>query len=307
MKLSKINTEIGKLIESVVKEEVLKAMNITEGGCDKCKSGECQCGINESEVAVCESCGLNETECKCPVSESETDVEEGNKFTDALSKAKEAGEEEFDVDGKTYPVKESTKKVLRLTESDLIELVEKLVSEQNVPGIDTYKKSHKESGKHNKDNNDLVTKKMKEYTDIEGNTGNEFPIQTGGEIKGERVEKDEELEFIEDMKGGMQALEYDRTPENFEEKTEKQLKGDSTQGNAQFDVFGEPLGNVVPTETGEKVNKTRKREGLAKEKKKGYNTFPQKVETVNESMINDKVISDMKKMKKLVDYTKKTQ
>ena len=295
MKLNKFNKELGNIIENVVKDEVLKTLNITE------------------DATVCENCGLNETECKCSVNE-ESDVDEGNAFTDARSKAIEAGEDSFTVDGKEYPVKgdkekvkESTKKVLTLTESELISLIEKLVSEQSVPGIDEYKKAHKESGKFNKDNDEIVSKKMSEYTDVEGGEKNEFPNQNGGEVKADRVEDDEEIEFIEDMKGGMTALEYDRTNDEFEEKVEKQLKGDSTQGNAQVDEDNEPLGNVVPTETGEKFDKARKRQGLNKEKKKGYNTFPQKVEQVKESLINDKVLSDMDKMRHLVLYTKKTQ
>lgn len=300
MKLDKFNTELGKIIENVVMEEVQKTLNITE-----------------EEGKVCESCGLNEAECQCPVNESDVEVEEGNAFTDARAKAIEAGEDSFEVDGKEYPVKgeedeikESvkSKKVLRLTESELVDLIEKLVSEQkNIPGLDAYTKAHKESGKQNKENDELVAKKMKEYSDIEGDTSEEFPKQNGGEIKADRVEKDEEIEFIEDMKGGMTALEYHRTNDEFEDKVEKQLKGDSTQGNAQVDEDGEPLGNVVPTETGEKFDKARKRQGLNKEKKKGYNTFPQKVETVKESMISEQVLSDMDKMKHLVLYSKRTQ
>ena len=292
MKLNNFNTELGKIIENVVKEEIQKTLNITE-----------------EEGKVCESCGLNEAECQCHVNESDSEVEEGNEFTGARADAIEKGEDSFEVDGKEFPVKESKtgKKVLRLTESELIDLIERLVSEQKVPGMDAYEKAHKESGKENKENDELVAKKMKEYTDIEGNTGDEFPNQNGGEVKAERVEKDEEIEFIEDMKGGIHAMEYDRTNDEFEEKVDKQLTGDSTQGNAQVDEEGNPLGNVVPTETGEKFKKTRERQGLNKEKKKGYKTFPQKVETVNESMINESVKSDMDKMRHLVLYSKRTQ
>ena len=298
MKLENFNTELGKIIESVVKEEVEKTLNITE-----------------EEGKVCESCGLNESECQCPVNEQDSEVEEGNEFSGARADAIEKGEDSFEVDGKEYPVtgekemKESVnkKKVLRLTESELIDLIEKLVSEQKVPGLDAYEKAHKESGKENTENDELVAKKMKEYTDIEGNTGDEFPKQNGGEVNAERVEEDEEIEFIEDMKGGIHAMEYDRTNDEFEDKVEKQLTGDSTQGNAQVDEDGNPLGNVVPTETGEKFNKTRERQGLNKEKKKGYNTFPQKVEQVKESMISESVQSDMDKMRHLVLYSKKTQ
>ena len=40
------------------------------------------------------------------VIEDEEEVEEGNAFGDAVRKAKEAGEDEFEVGGKTYQVKE---------------------------------------------------------------------------------------------------------------------------------------------------------------------------------------------------------
>jgi len=43
-----------------------------------------------------------------PVRESD-EVEEGNAFGDAVRKAKEAGEEEFEFDGKTYKVEEAAK------------------------------------------------------------------------------------------------------------------------------------------------------------------------------------------------------
>ena len=39
----------------------------------------------------------------------EADVEEGNEFSGELAKAKAAGKKEFEVDGKTYPVKEAAK------------------------------------------------------------------------------------------------------------------------------------------------------------------------------------------------------
>lgn len=40
--------------------------------------------------------------------EDDTEIEEGNAFSAALKKAKEDGEDEFEVDGKTFKVKESS-------------------------------------------------------------------------------------------------------------------------------------------------------------------------------------------------------
>ena len=54
----------------------------------------------EVEEGVCETC-----------EEDDEDVEEGNAFGDAVAKAKEAGETEFEVGGKTYKVRENWSKI----------------------------------------------------------------------------------------------------------------------------------------------------------------------------------------------------
>ena len=54
----------------------------------------------ELEEGVCETCD-----------EDDEDVEEGNAFGDAVAKAKESGETEFEVGGKTYKVRENWSKI----------------------------------------------------------------------------------------------------------------------------------------------------------------------------------------------------
>jgi len=54
----------------------------------------------ELEEGVCETCD-----------EDDEDVEEGNAFGDAVAKAKESGETEFEVGGKTYKVCENWSKI----------------------------------------------------------------------------------------------------------------------------------------------------------------------------------------------------
>jgi cytochrome oxidase Cu insertion factor (SCO1/SenC/PrrC family) len=61
----------------------------------------------------------------------EDDVEEGNEFTGALAKAKEEGKKEFEVDGKTYKVKEGVNEDINLNvsangEEDVVKLITKL-------------------------------------------------------------------------------------------------------------------------------------------------------------------------------------
>ena len=55
---------------------------------------------DELEEGVCETCD-----------EDDEDVEEGNAFGDAVAKAKESGETEFEVGGKTYKVRENWSKI----------------------------------------------------------------------------------------------------------------------------------------------------------------------------------------------------
>jgi hypothetical protein len=82
--------------------------------CPECESDPCECeekldevaaiaklaGLAESQGELCKKC--HEDPCEC-----ESDVDEGNEFTGELAKAKASHKKEFEVDGKTYPVKES--------------------------------------------------------------------------------------------------------------------------------------------------------------------------------------------------------
>ena len=106
-----------------------------------------------------------------------TETDEGNAFSGALANAKKSGEDSFEVDGKKYPVKES----YRLTETELVSMIEKIVKEQKTEAVEktketklkpiggtpkgysAYEKAHKGSGKENDDNIKAVTKKMNEY------------------------------------------------------------------------------------------------------------------------------------------------
>jgi hypothetical protein len=88
---------------------------------------------------------LYEVEFDKEMEEGET--EEGNAFTGALADAKKKGDDEFEVDGKKYNVKES----ILFTENDLIDLIEKIVKEEksNIKvsepkGYAEYEKAFKE-------------------------------------------------------------------------------------------------------------------------------------------------------------------
>jgi hypothetical protein len=72
---------------------------------------------------------------RTPRDMGEAETEEGNAFSGALADAKKSGKDSFEVDGKTYNVKENRKSSLKLTEDELIDLIEQIVMEQSVKGF----------------------------------------------------------------------------------------------------------------------------------------------------------------------------
>lgn len=235
----------------------------------------------------------------------------------------------------------------RLTESEIIDLIEKIVMEQTSK-ITASDKDFKKVEKRNKEVNDKHIKdtvnKMKEYLKdaSEGEYDMEpknFP-QGNGEMK-EMPKKaykasDAVEEYIDDFAyPGMTNLVYDEIKPN-DEWIEANIKGSSKTGNAQTDEDGNALGNVVPSELGEKMYKNYKDNVYgAEQMNASYKRYPQPVDQAGESTEEgdlalkkgakksqdifkklgesnedkkSKLISEeIKKMKSLVDYNKKTQ
>jgi len=86
----------------------------TEKGTGKFDKKQISTGTVYTKKAEKDAESDEDAKAKKKVKESETkvdeaDVEEGNEFSGELAKAKAAGEEEFEVDGKKYPVKEAAK------------------------------------------------------------------------------------------------------------------------------------------------------------------------------------------------------
>ena len=299
----------------------------------------------------------------------EAETEEGNAFSGALAKAKESGKDSFEVDGKKYNVKESRKSSLRLTEDELIDMIEQIVLEQKVKDIaekeniskkspEGLKKTEKVLGQNKKENEDYakeVVKKMKDYMKdmFSGSNGydenpDDFP-QSNYDMEKDHKEKkyhpsDAVEEYIEAFAyPGMTNLVYDEIKPD-DEMIEKQIKGDSKNGNAVTGSDGKALGNVSKRseKTGERFKKNFD-ENLygAEQQKASYKRQPQEtIEVAGEgktkgslkskqgadkaSSINkaskilntleskeekkSKVISEeMEKMKNLIGYNRKTQ
>jgi hypothetical protein len=207
----------------------------------------------------------------------EQETEEGNAFSGALSDAKKRGKDSFEVDGKKYPVKEN-KGSLKLTEDELIDMIEKIVMEQKVKdkdekdnitkktaqGLKDTDKVLTQNKKINDDHTKEVVKKMKEYlkdmTKAEYNENpDDFPRSNYDIDKDEKVMKynpsDAVEEYIEAFSyPGMTNLVYDEIKPD-DEKIDKYLKGDSTTGNAVTDKDGKALGNVVKSKVGDRFKK----------------------------------------------------
>jgi hypothetical protein len=265
---------------------------------------------------------------------SETD--EGNAFSGALSNAKKSGEDSFEVDGKKYPVKES----YRLTETELVSMIEKIVKEQKTEAVEktketklkpiggtpkgysAYEKAHKGSGKENDDNIKDVTKKMKDYLK-DGSKGDYdmnpkmFPVGNGELEKMDKMafEMTDDLEDFNYEIAGLNLPTPDAVEFN-EDFMEKLYKGDSTTGNA-------PGGNALESKANDRFDKLRKKNTLKKLKDQSYNRVSQpvyneksgtekgkginiKLESVEDKKTKQ-ISEEFNRMKSLIGYDRKTQ
>ena len=234
------------------------------------------------------------------------------------------------------------------TESEMIDIIENIVNEEKKKGKapsaqNILKSSLGLSKKENDDYIKSVTKKMKDYLkdaskgDFEMDPTN-FP--EGNYDLDKRKEKlkkytpsDAVDEYIDAFSyPGMTNLVYDEIKPN-DKNIEKYLKGDKTTGNAEVDEDGKALGNVVPSEVGDKFLKNYKENLYGQEQmtasykrqsqpvdmagddtesgslksKKGKKTAQGVLDAVDESVENQKVILEMQKMKNIIGYNQKTQ
>ena len=162
-----------------------------------------------------------------------------------------------------------------------------------------------------------------------------FPTENGGKRK-KYTPSEAVDEYIDAFSyPGQTNLVYDEIKPN-KERIEKYLKGDSTTGNAQVDKDGKALGNVVPSEVGEKffknfeenlygqeqMNASYKRQpqpvdqaGEETERgslksKRGKKTSQGVLNKLEESQNEKKVIKlteEFVRMQSLMNYTTKTQ
>ena len=234
---------------------------------------------------------------------------EGNAFSGALADAKKSGKDSFEVDGKEYQVKES-KGSLKLTEDELIDMIEKIVMEQKVKdkaeknnitiktaqGLKDTDKVLGQNKKINDDHTKEVVKKMKEYMKdmFMGGHGYEdqpedFP-QSNYDMEKDHKEKkynpsDAVEEYIDNFAyPGMTNLVYDEIKPD-DEMIGKQMKGDAKNGNAVTGKDGKALGNVSKRslKVGEKFKKNFDENLYGAEQMNGsYKRVPQPVDVAGD-------------------------
>lgn len=277
---------------------------------------------------------------------------EGNAFTGALSNAKKHHKDEFKVGGKKFKVKES----ILYTESDLLDLIENLVIEEKntfkksePKGYKEYERVHNADKKENDNYLKSVAKKMTDYLKGSSDSGSKyemketkkFPTENGGMKKGIRKKytpSDAVDDYVDAFSyPGQTNLRFnDIKP--IKKNIEKYLKGDRTTGNAQVDDDGNALGNVVPSDVGEKFFKnfeenlygheqadaSYKRysqpvdfagedieKGSLKSKRgKGKKTAQTVLDNIDESVEPKKIVKlneEFGRMQELMGYSRKTQ
>jgi hypothetical protein len=236
-----------------------------------------------------------------------------NEMGEEKKSCEKCGKEMCECGGGMY---ESKKKTIRLTETELTNMIAKMVSE-SIPGLDAAKKSHTESGKENKANIAAVEKKIAATMKFDGNDNPEFPKAIG---KGEKVARKNTPAQEDEIKknfAGLENLDYDIEPsQQFKDRLKKSIEGHSTTGNAptteKTDVkpsngskLGEEPkdkdGNVIPTpETAKGIEKQVKDRQKDKDSRELYTkqAVPVKSKSINE---------EVEKMKKMFKYNEKTQ
>jgi len=280
----------------------------------------------------------------------EEELEEGNAFSEARCNAICSGEKSFKVDGKEYQVTDvdmsdkkacgcksvkESKKNIKLTESELVELIERIVNEEKVVTQNILNKNLKASKDENEQNLKDVQKKMEDYMKDMGQEyepeSKKFPI--GNKIMNRQGEDNKTVkdgkkkiytpskaveEYIDQIarSGGMENLDYDQIKPN-EEWLEMNIEGSSKTGNSQ------EYANAVPTDVNKSVNRRRKMNILAKLKRDSYQKASQPVydmagesthmekmlgldESVNEKQ-KGKIDEEIQKMKSFIGYNSRTQ
>jgi len=330
-----IENMIDGIVEKVLSEEInKKAKQITESVTEEIdemeefyeiakqrKEERMEAKKAKPDFLDLDSDGDTEESMKKAAGETDEEVEEGNEFSGARQDAIDAGEDEFEVDGKTYPVKES----LSLTEEEMIDLIEKIIQEEKIEGIKSQDSAMKQSKKDTDSYMKDLMNKFKDY--LKDGSEGKFEMEPKHFPKGNgELKKMEKMaytpspgveEYIDQIarSGGMENLDYDQIKPN-EEWLDNNILGSSETGNS------DEYANAVPTDVNKGVKKRKDDNILAALKKQSYNKAPQPVTDFAGHHTNDekfagiqvaedkkqvKINEDLERIKKLFSHKYKTQ
>lgn len=200
---------------------------------------------------------------------------------------------------------ESTqKKIITLSETQMAELLKKIINEVAVPTMDPKTEEVlSKDGNQNDEALKAVEKKIKDYLSFKGNDNPKFPNQIGmGDDKAARVATTDEEEIIDDNRGrGPQDLDYQNEPsKEFKERLKMSLVGDSKMGNPSDAV------NAIKTDVGEKIHKNIEKRQKIHKKEPIYAKEPVPVKTKGEEDLRP-VHEEINRMKQMSSYSEKTQ
>ena len=112
------NPEGCKKIKEIIADGGEDTLNKLEEYCGKSEMGEALYG-NQKRLDKNKNNKIDSEDFKMLRAEDDEELEEGNAFTGALSKAKKSGKDSFEVDGKKYSVKESNAKFIQKAEKEI--------------------------------------------------------------------------------------------------------------------------------------------------------------------------------------------
>ena len=262
--------------------------------CPKCGMVDCKCN-HKKETKESDEKWIQKTHMKKGALHKKLGVPEGDKIPVTKLKSlkaelhkKSEGDKKLSVaDSKLLKqvnlaltlksVKES-KNSLRLTETELIDMIESLVLEQKAKDTSEknniskkeatgLKKTEKVLEKNKSEGDSYFKELVKKMTDyLKDSTKGKYEMdpenfpQSNYDMEKEHNEmkyhpSEAVEEYIEAFSyPGMTNLVYDEIKPD-DERIGKQLKGDSMNGNAVRDKEGKALGNVVPSKVGERFKK----------------------------------------------------
>lgn len=325
---------------------------VAEGECTEGDCGEMEEELhgNQKKIDVAEPkgkiTGADFKKLRSMKKETDEEMEEGNAFTEKLKQTKKG--EKFKLGNKTYTdtsdLEESYtysisfgKDVLKLTEEELVSMIEELVLEEKgkSKGMVEYDKVHKKDEDINQKANKESFKKMKDYVKA-GSKGSfeenakDFPKGNGELAKMDKkayIPSDAVDEYVADFAyPGMTNLTFDEIKPD-DERIKKYLEGDSTTGNSS------EYANAVKTDVGKKFFKNYQDNAYGAEQKeasykrqnqpvdiagenKGAKTYKKtkgqkaldKLSENVETKEKENILSEeMLRMKQMIGYNKKSQ